>query len=95
MAHQNGGLVFEWLAVFFWALAAGRVLFSRKALPRPLTLPGKVLRFALIVVTFGLLTGCAGSDPLAVASGPIYPLNVNHWQPTPRDLSGPPPVANN
>ena len=47
----------------------------------------------IVVATFGLLAGCSNPDPLAVASGPLFALNAGHWQPTPKDLSAPPVVA--
>jgi len=50
-------------------------------------------RFLLILVTLSMLAGCSNSDPLAVASGPVFLLNAGHWQPTPQDLSAPPPVV--
>jgi hypothetical protein len=52
-----------------------------------------LLRFLLIIITFGLLAGCSNPDPLAVASGPLFALNAGHWQPTPQDLAAPPKVV--
>ena len=52
-----------------------------------------VLRIGLLVLTAGVLAACSSPDPLAVASGPLYPLNVGYWHPTPQDLSAPPPVT--
>ncbi len=63
---------------------------SPKPLPRILVIPGQVLRIVLILVAFGLLAGCVNSDPIAVASGPLFPLNAGHWQPTPQQLAAPP-----
>jgi len=54
----------------------------------------KILKFCRALITVGLLAGCSGSDPLAVASGPLFPLNAGHWQPTPQDLAAAPVVAN-
>lgn len=66
---------------------------SSKPLPSILMVPGRALKLIVILVTLGLLAGCAGSDPLAVASGPLFLLNPGHWQPTPQDLAAPPVVA--
>ncbi|WP_408846164.1 type IV secretion system lipoprotein VirB7 [Acidocella facilis] len=49
-----------------------------------------MLRAMLVVATFVLLAGCSNGDPLAVASGPLFPLNVGLWQPTAHDLATPP-----
>lgn len=35
------------------------------------------------------LGGCASREKLAVASGPVFPLNPDHWQATPADLAAP------
>ncbi|MDK1390001.1 type IV secretion system lipoprotein VirB7 [Sinorhizobium sp. 7-81] len=32
------------------------------------------------------LAACQTTDKLAACGGPIFPLNVGHWQPTPTDL---------
>jgi len=53
----------------------------------------RVSRFLVILAIVGLLNGCSESYPLAVASGPVFPLNSGHWQPTPQDLAAPPSVA--
>lgn len=71
-----------------------RKFLSAKPLPRIMAVPGRVLRVILLLVTFGLLAGCGASDPLAVASGPLFPLNAGHWQPTPQELAAPPVVVN-
>jgi len=83
----------EWVLVVFWLAVFARVGFSRKPLPGPFRIPGKILRFILVMVTFGLLAGCSNSDPLAVASGPVFALNASHWQPTPQELANPPAVV--
>ena len=70
-----------------------RKFFSTKPLPAILTIPGRLFRFLLIIITFGLLAGCSNPDPLAVASGPLFALNAGHWQPAPQDLAAPPKVA--
>lgn len=79
------------LLFLFWA--AYRKFVSKKPLPAILAVPGRLFRLLLIIITFGLLAGCSNSDPLAVASGPLFALNAGHWQPTPRDLSAPPKVS--
>ena len=83
----------EWVGVIFWSVVFARVLISKKPLPGLLAGPGRLLRFILVVLTFGLLAGCANSDPLAVASGPLFPLNPGHWQPAPQDLTALPAVV--
>lgn len=75
------------LWVIYWRFG------SKKPLPPILEVPGRALKLVIILVTLGLLAGCAGSDSLAVASGPLFPLNAGHWQPTPQELAAPPLVA--
>jgi hypothetical protein len=77
----------------FWLWALHRKFWSRKPLPWVMVFPARIFMFCLIVLTLGLLAGCANPDPLAVASGPLFPLNPGHWQPTPQDLAAPPVVA--
>ena len=80
-------------AFLLWLLY--RRLLARRPLPGFIRLPLKAAGFVLLIATIGVLGGCANPDPLAVASGPLYPLNAGHWQPTPQDLSAPPLVAHN
>lgn len=80
--------------VLLFLLWAAYRKFSGKPLPWLLAVPGRVLRVTLILITFGLLTGCGSADPLAVASGPLFPLNTGHWQPTRQELAAPPAVVN-
>ncbi len=77
----------------FWLWALYRKFWSRKPLPLVLAVPARILRFCLVLVTLGLLAGCSNPDRLAVASGPLFPLNSGHWQPTSQDLAAPPLVA--
>lgn len=49
-------------------------------------------RLILVLITAGLLAGCASSDPLAHAHGPIFALNPGHWTPSPAQLAAPPRV---
>lgn len=93
MMHQALALAFKWLAVLFWGWVVFRSVLFKKPLPGRLREPGQIIRFILMVLTLGLLAGCANPDPLAVASGPLFPLNTGHWQPTPQDLAAPPNVA--
>lgn len=79
------------LLILIWVVY--RKFFSNKPLPAILTVPGRLFRLLLIIITIGLLAGCSNPDPLAVASGPIFPLNAGHWQPTPQDLAAPSKVA--
>ena len=55
--------------------------------------PQRNFRFFLIFAVVSLLGGCSNSDPLALASGPVFPLNPGHWQPARQDLAAPPPVV--
>jgi len=32
------------------------------------------------------LAGCSHTEDLAKASGPLFPLNPDHWQATPQEL---------
>ena len=77
--------------ILLWAVY--RKFISKKPLPAILAVPGRLFRFLLIIITFGLLTGCSNPDPLAGASGPLFALNAGHWQPTQQDLGAPPVVA--
>lgn len=77
--HSPLAVYAEWAGVIFWGLVFVRVGLSRKPLPGPFRIPGQLLRLILIILTFGLLAGCSNPDPLAVASGPLFALNVGHW----------------
>jgi hypothetical protein len=79
------------LLLLLWAIY--RRFGSKQPVPAILAIPARGLQLALVLVTLGLLAGCASSDPLAVASGPLFPLNSGHWQPAAQDLAAPPPVA--
>jgi hypothetical protein len=78
-------------AIFCWA--AYREFVAPKPAPLLIVILARAFRVIFVIVTFGMLAGCANSDPLAVASGPLFPLNVGHWQPSPQDLAVPPVVA--
>jgi len=79
---------------FFWVWVLYRRFFSYKSLPAIIAIPIRLIRIILIVVTFGLLAGCANPDPLAVASGPVFALNAGEWQPAPQQLAAPRVVTN-
>lgn len=50
--------------------------------------PLRFFKWAAILALLGL-AGCASHEKLAVASGPVFPLNPDHWQATPSDLAAP------
>jgi Outer membrane lipoprotein virB7 len=77
----------------FWVWILYRRFLSSKPLPGIFGFSGKFIKLCLILTTLGLLAGCSNPDPLAVASGPLFPLNAGHWQPTPRDVASPPVVV--
>lgn len=83
----------EAISAAIWLWAAYRRVFSCKPKPFLLAIPDRFFKLCLLLVTLGLLAGCAGSDRLAVASGPLFPLNAGHWQAVPQDLAAPPAVA--
>jgi hypothetical protein len=95
MSHSVKALALEWSAIGFWGFIAYKEFFARKRLAGVFALPGKVLRLALLLLTLGLLAGCATSDPLAVASGPVFQLNPGLWQPSKEALAAPPVVVAN
>ena len=57
---------------------------------------GTVARVGATLLFIALLgfAGCANTDPLATASGPVFALNAGHWQPSPQDLTVPPLIPN-
>ena len=59
-------------------------------LKRLSALSARIFWFFLVLAAIGTLIGCSNTDPLAVASGAVFPLNTSHWQPTAVDLAGPP-----
>jgi hypothetical protein len=74
-----------------WIIYPG--IFLRKPKPALVVGHGRILKLILIMMTCGLIAGCANPDPLAVASGPVFALNSGHWQPAPQDLAAPPVVT--
>ncbi len=95
MKFRFDPVMLEWGALTLYAPFIYFGFFSKRRLPFPLLVPGRLLRLLLALVAFGLLVGCTNPDPLAVATGPLYPLNVGLWHPTPHDLAAPPQVAHN
>jgi hypothetical protein len=83
----------ECFSVLLWGWVFYRAVLSKKPKPAIIIGIGRCVKFVLILLTFGLLAGCSNSDPLAVASGPVFALNVSHWQPTPQELANPPAVV--
>jgi hypothetical protein len=79
------------LALLSWI--AYRKFVSAKPFPALLAKPARVFKFFLFVALLGF-AGCANTDPLATASGPVFALNAGHWQPSPQDLTVPPPIPN-
>ena len=69
-----------------------RKFVSSKPVPKLIDFSVRFVKLLLAIATFGLLIGCSNPDPLAVASGPLFPLNPGHWLPTPQDPSAPPVV---
>jgi hypothetical protein len=93
LAHHIGQIAgYFWLWFGLWFIY--RAVVSKK--PKPAVVVGfaRLVRFVLVILTFGLLSGCSNPDPLTVASGPVFQLNPGHWQPAPQDLAGPPAVTN-
>lgn len=84
MLHHINPVIFECIVALFWIV----ILVAARGTRR-------LLGALLALVFLGLLVGCTDPDPLPVASGPLYPLNVGYWQPTQRDLTKPPPIAPN
>ncbi len=70
-----------------------RKFVAKRPMPGFIAGPGRALS---VLVLFALLgfAGCTNSDPLAVASGPVFALNPGHWQPLPQDLTVPEQVSN-
>jgi hypothetical protein len=84
----------EWASALFWGWVFYRGVLSKKSKPALIVGLGRVLKVILILMTCGLLAGCANPDPLAVASGPVFALNAGEWQPAPQQLAAPPIVTN-
>jgi hypothetical protein len=86
-------VIFQASVFVFWGWIVFRAFVSSKPTRAIITVPFRVFRILLIIATFGVLGGCTNSDPLAVATGPVFALNVGHWQPAPQDLAATPVVA--
>lgn len=50
--------------------------------------PLRLFKYLALLALLGL-AGCANHEKLAVASGPVFALNPDHWQATPSDLATP------
>jgi len=83
----------EWASALIWGWVFYRGALANKPKPALILGLGRFLKLVLVLLTFGVLAGCSNPDPLAVASGPLFPLNPGHWQPTSQDLDSPPMVA--
>jgi len=77
--------------ILCWALY--RKFVSTKPISAHISVPLRLIRLMLIISVVGLLAACTDSDPLAVASGPLFPLNIGQWQPTPQELAAVPVIA--
>ena len=44
-------------------------------------------RVPLLLFPFAVLAGCQTPAKLTTATGPVFPLNPGHWQPTQADLT--------
>jgi hypothetical protein len=86
-------VLFQASVFMLWGWLAIYIFKSSRRTTAAIKGPFRLFRTLLIIATFGALGGCANTDPLAVASGPVFALNAGHWQPTPQDLAAPPVVA--
>jgi len=48
----------------------------------------------LFLLSLLILAGCSHTEELAKAKGPLFPLNPDHWQAAPQDLTAPPADPN-
>ena len=44
----------------------------------------------LLLLSLLVLAGCSHTEELAKAKGALFPLNPDHWQAAPQDLTAPP-----
>lgn len=100
LAFRQTAMDFESVCVVFWILVTIFEFSFKRSAPRLLRiifwLPGRMIRLFVLILGIGfLLSGCANSDPLAVASGPLYQLNTRQWHATSQELSAPPSVVHN
>lgn len=77
------------------ALLAISIALRRHRSHGTVNVTSRVTRVGATLLFIALLgfAGCANTDPLAVASGPVFALNAGHWQPTPQDLAAPAAVV--
>lgn len=64
-----------------------------RSTPGALAFPFRAFRVVALVGLAAMLAGCANTDPLAVASGPVFQLNPGHWQPSKQALAAPPTIV--
>ena len=80
---------------FVLAWLTYRRFYQGRTMPRILAIPFAGLRVLALIGLATMLAGCATSDPLAVASGPVFQLNPGLWQPSKEALAAPPVVVAN
>ncbi|MDA8093266.1 MAG: hypothetical protein M0T84_05015 [Betaproteobacteria bacterium] len=85
LLHVPLVLVLGWLAY--------RRIVKKAPLPRFALVLSRFIRFVAVIALFGL-AGCASTEALPIAQGPLFALNPTHWHATAKDLEAPPPVVN-
>ncbi len=85
LLHVPLVLLLVWLAY--------RRFVQKAPLPGIVRVFSQFIQLLAVIALFGL-AGCANSESLATAHGPLFALNPTHWQPTAKDLKAPPPVVN-
>ena len=93
MKYHLIGVMSEWTAILRWIYVTYRECFTLRRAPNAPVFPVRYSRFLATLAILGPLVGCTNSDPLAVASGPVFALNTGHWQPTTHELAAPPSVT--
>ena len=85
--HVPFAIVLAWLAY--------RRFCQGRTMPRIVAIPFAGFRVLALIGLATMLAGCADSEPLAVASGPVFQLNPGHWLPSKEALAAPPVVVAN